>query len=56
MNRYKIEESVSGEVMIVKAKTVKLAVKRLIDFLPINEKNASWNYDIAVFPIKATRK
>lgn len=48
MPRFKIEESVGGELMIIKAKNVKLAITRFINFLPVNPDNKSWNFDILV--------
>lgn len=56
MKTYKIEESVSGELVMVKATNVKNAIKRLIDFLPVNEENESWNYDIAIERIVGYKK
>ena len=57
MKMYKIMEGVSGEVVVTKAKDVKTAVKRLIDFLPVNEElNDTFNYDISVERISGYKK
>lgn len=48
MPNYRIKDSVSGDISFISAKTLKLALKKFIDSIPLNEDNETWNFDLLV--------